>query len=166
MFREIPEYSRFSRFVATLYHSSVLWHCWLGDGKWHLACKKYCHNNAQKFTYGAILVWSGSGKLGSEMKTEWVCVCVLVFCAVSKQINDKERVAAALENPYLLSRVNECISDAEYRWRPWRMYILDRIYAVYCTMFGLRQRSQTWLDTWASLGKMCQLADCSYFWKW
>jgi len=42
-------------------------------------------------------------------------VCVLVFCAVSKQINDKERVAAALENPYLLSRVNECISDAEYR---------------------------------------------------
>jgi len=40
---------------------------------------------------------------------------LLVFCAVSKQINDKERVAAALENPSLLSLVNECISDAEYR---------------------------------------------------
>ena len=36
-------------------------------------------------------------------------------CAVSKQINDKERVAAALENAHLLSLVNDCISDAEYR---------------------------------------------------
>jgi metal-sulfur cluster biosynthetic enzyme len=34
---------------------------------------------------------------------------------ISKQINDKERVAAALENPNLLGLVTECISDAEYR---------------------------------------------------
>jgi len=42
-------------------------------------------------------------------------LCLSMCCAVSKQINDKERVAAALENPTLLSLVNECISDAEYR---------------------------------------------------
>jgi len=41
--------------------------------------------------------------------------CVYCMCAVSKQINDKERVAAALENPDLLRRVNECITDADYR---------------------------------------------------
>ena len=44
-------------------------------------------------------------------------VWLWMFCAVSKQINDKERAAAALENPNLLSLVNECISDAEYRWQ-------------------------------------------------
>jgi len=41
--------------------------------------------------------------------------CVCVCFAVSKQINDKERVAAAMENPDLLSLVNECIADPEYR---------------------------------------------------
>ena len=30
--------------------------------------------------------------------------------AVNKQLNDKERVAAALENPMLLDRVNLCLS--------------------------------------------------------
>jgi metal-sulfur cluster biosynthetic enzyme len=30
---------------------------------------------------------------------------------ISKQINDKERVAAALENPNLMKIVNECIAD-------------------------------------------------------
>lgn len=29
--------------------------------------------------------------------------------AVNKQLNDKERVAAALENPSLLSMVNKCL---------------------------------------------------------
>jgi hypothetical protein len=30
--------------------------------------------------------------------------------AVNKQLNDKERVAAALENPMLLDKVNLCLS--------------------------------------------------------
>ena len=33
---------------------------------------------------------------------------------VNKQINDKERVAAAMENPSLREMVEECIKDAEY----------------------------------------------------
>ena len=33
---------------------------------------------------------------------------------VNKQINDKERVAAAMENPGLREMVEECIKDAEY----------------------------------------------------
>ncbi|PPR03526.1 hypothetical protein CVT24_007012 [Panaeolus cyanescens] len=32
--------------------------------------------------------------------------------AVNKQLNDKERVAAALENPVLLETVEKCLSDA------------------------------------------------------
>lgn len=32
---------------------------------------------------------------------------------VSRQINDKERVAAAMENPQLLSTVLRCIREAE-----------------------------------------------------
>lgn len=32
---------------------------------------------------------------------------------VNKQINDKERVAAALENPNLLKLVMDCISDVD-----------------------------------------------------
>jgi hypothetical protein len=32
--------------------------------------------------------------------------------AVNKQLNDKERVAAALENANLLDIVNKCISDS------------------------------------------------------
>ena len=33
--------------------------------------------------------------------------------AVNKQINDKERVAAALENPNLLEVVNRCVMEPE-----------------------------------------------------
>ena len=32
--------------------------------------------------------------------------------AVNKQLNDKERVAAALENAHLLGVVNKCIADS------------------------------------------------------
>ena len=32
---------------------------------------------------------------------------------VTKQINDKERVAAAMENPHLRKTVEECIGDEE-----------------------------------------------------
>lgn len=34
--------------------------------------------------------------------------------AINKQLQDKERVAAALENPNLLSVVNKCISELNY----------------------------------------------------
>ena len=34
----------------------------------------------------------------------------LLLLAVNKQINDKERVAAAMENPNLKSLVDECIT--------------------------------------------------------
>ena len=33
--------------------------------------------------------------------------------AINKQLNDKERVAAALENPHLLGVVNKCIANTE-----------------------------------------------------
>ena len=33
---------------------------------------------------------------------------------ITKQINDKERVAAALENPNLLKVVEECILEKDY----------------------------------------------------
>jgi len=35
------------------------------------------------------------------------------FCAVNKQINDKERVAAAMENPSLRDVVEKCIEEEE-----------------------------------------------------
>jgi len=34
--------------------------------------------------------------------------------AVNKQLNDKERVAAALENPNLLDMVDECLAPSYY----------------------------------------------------
>lgn len=34
--------------------------------------------------------------------------------AVNKQLNDKERVAAALENPNLLSMVDRCLSSQSH----------------------------------------------------
>ncbi|KAI8071259.1 hypothetical protein BC940DRAFT_293993 [Gongronella butleri] len=37
--------------------------------------------------------------------------------AVNKQLNDKERVAAALENSHLLEVVNQCLSTANLRGR-------------------------------------------------
>jgi hypothetical protein len=33
--------------------------------------------------------------------------------AVNKQLNDKERVAAALENPALLSMVDRCLASSD-----------------------------------------------------
>lgn len=62
------------------------------------------------------------------------CVCVCVFCnilvhfcwsltkddlfvsrgaTVNKQINDKERVAAAMENPHLREIVEQCVLDPD-----------------------------------------------------
>jgi len=43
---------------------------------------------------------------------------ILFFCfsitLVTKQINDKERTAAAMENPDLMKIVEQCIVDREY----------------------------------------------------
>ena len=39
----------------------------------------------------------------------------LLVCAVNKQLNDKERVAAALENPNLVDMVDECLAPS-YDW--------------------------------------------------
>jgi hypothetical protein len=36
---------------------------------------------------------------------------------VNKQLNDKERVAAALENQHLLEAVEQCIATADRRGR-------------------------------------------------
>lgn len=38
--------------------------------------------------------------------------------AVNKQLNDKERVAAALENPALIDMVNQCLSSSYGSARP------------------------------------------------
>jgi hypothetical protein len=36
---------------------------------------------------------------------------IIFYFSVNKQINDKERIAAAMENPNLRDLVNKCISD-------------------------------------------------------
>lgn len=43
--------------------------------------------------------------------------------AVNKQLNDKERVAAALENPNLLDMVDECLAPSYY----WTSFSLQRV---------------------------------------
>lgn len=39
--------------------------------------------------------------------------CVLFCLAVNKQINDKERVAAAMENPNLREMVEQCVTESD-----------------------------------------------------
>jgi hypothetical protein len=39
--------------------------------------------------------------------------CDLHFISVNKQINDKERIAAAMENPDLRDLVEGCIQDGD-----------------------------------------------------
>lgn len=41
------------------------------------------------------------------------CVVHVLLFLVNKQLNDKERVAAALENTALLQVVNKCISNTD-----------------------------------------------------
>lgn len=36
--------------------------------------------------------------------------------SVNKQINDKERIAAAMENPNLRQLVESCIKDEDWAW--------------------------------------------------
>ncbi len=40
--------------------------------------------------------------------------CNIHVHVVNKQINDKERVAAAMENPDLRKVVEECVADRDY----------------------------------------------------
>lgn len=44
-----------------------------------------------------------------------------VFSIVNKQINDKERVSAALENPNLQKLVENCIKDDEWTKCVWKV---------------------------------------------
>ena len=39
----------------------------------------------------------------------------MMITTVNKQLNDKERVAAALENPTLLDTVEQCLANAGAR---------------------------------------------------
>ena len=39
------------------------------------------------------------------------CICFPHFAAVNKQINDKERIAAAMENPNLKELVERCVTE-------------------------------------------------------
>ncbi len=43
----------------------------------------------------------------------YYCAPFFFINSVNKQINDKERVAAALENPNLKEMVDSCIRDEE-----------------------------------------------------
>lgn len=54
--------------------------------------------------------------------------------AVNKQLNDKERVAAALENPNLLDMVDECLAPS-YDWRSFlsSQYDESRDCCCFCT---------------------------------
>lgn len=40
-------------------------------------------------------------------------LCRLFFVSVNKQINDKERVAAAMENPNLREIVEQCVTEPD-----------------------------------------------------
>lgn len=42
-----------------------------------------------------------------------ICYILLFTFVVNKQINDKERIAAAMENPNLRELVENCIKDEE-----------------------------------------------------
>lgn len=48
---------------------------------------------------------------GEDVMNFYGCLNLLL-CAVNKQLNDKERVAAALENPNLLDMVDECLAPS------------------------------------------------------
>lgn len=58
------------------------------------------------------------GSHDTEGKSRLTCLKIrkffsLKFCKVNKQINDKERIQAALENPYLYEMVETCLKDPE-----------------------------------------------------
>lgn len=59
-----------------------------------------------------IFIKKGAHTTEHESKTCTVMFIVCnVFVAVNKQINDKERIAAAMENPNLKEMVENCIAE-------------------------------------------------------
>lgn len=52
-------------------------------------------------------------KLICKIKLNIFFLIVFFFFAVNKQINDKERIAAAMENPNLRNLVEDCIKEEE-----------------------------------------------------
>ena len=61
---------------------------------------------------------------------------------MNKQINDKERVAAALENPNLMKIVEKCIADRDY-W-----YLKGYIWLIYQLLDKRLMKSQTGIERW------------------
>lgn len=47
------------------------------------------------------------------MCTRMMCNNKPCLCPVNKQINDKERVAAAMENPNLREIVEQCVTEPD-----------------------------------------------------
>lgn len=47
---------------------------------------------------------------------------------VNKQINDKERIAAAMENPNLRQLVENCIKEEEWKTEDWNDWTAERIF--------------------------------------
>lgn len=67
-----------------------------------------------------IYIKKGAHTTEDESKClSWMLDCVLwtaiddAFISVNKQINDKERIAAAMENPNLKNLVEDCIKEEE-----------------------------------------------------
>lgn len=48
----------------------------------------------------------------SDVLNDWM----MVVSTVNKQINDKERVAAAMENPNLREIVEQCVAEPDDWW--------------------------------------------------
>ncbi|KAL1110572.1 hypothetical protein AAG570_008100, partial [Ranatra chinensis] len=86
-----------SGFVITVEFNPTVPHCSLATMIGLCIKVKIERNLTEKFKLD-IFVKKGSHDTESE---------------INKQINDKERVAAAIENPTLLDMVESCISDYE-----------------------------------------------------
>ena len=57
---------------------------------------------------------AGSGSTGVLTALLHLCLCVcMCVAAVNRQINDKERACAAMENPELRGIVEECLKEVE-----------------------------------------------------
>lgn len=54
-----------------------------------------------------------------SIKVDWFGLTLLFL--VNKQINDKERIAAAMENPNLREIVETCIKEED--WCVWAQYV-------------------------------------------
>ena len=86
----------------------------------HHARRSYIHLAVDLQVNGCELSGAGTDCSGAGvMSCDWLQVDIAVApgshsteAAVNKQLNDKERVAAALENPNLLEMVNNCLAGS------------------------------------------------------